>query len=534
MKKVISFFLILMCLTMSFCVFQSNTVQALATGTTTIGVSPNPANINSEITVTVTLTAPANLTITGGFQASLKYDTNYLKFISGSGVISSDNAGIVSFVAAVNGVETPKQVSATLKFKTLKAGKTELNVINCIFDETGCGFTMPTKDSTVSIVAPTKSSDNTLKSIKISAGTLSPAFSKNVTEYKVTVPYSVDYFDIQPTTNHKGASYKFSDGPGPNIKVGTTVRVVTVTAENGAVKKYNITVTRLPADTTSSSTSSNDTSSTTSTVEPEENKLETSVDGNKMTVAEIIPEDVTAAGFTKGEYTFNSVHVPAFLDKDSKIVLLYLLNEENEGALYLYDSATGLFKTPIILSGAKNYTIIPVNSITRDQILIDTENVFSLSTVTIGEQEVEAYVYKDEKLSDFAIVCAINDEGEKGFYRYDTKEGTLQRYVAEYRESEKTSANVNGLVLNDTIVVISCAAACIVAIIAIIIIWAVRRRRFLDDDFEDDFEDDFDDAEPLFIKETEFDENDEAENFAEDEETDENRQSDGENGSEEE
>ncbi len=500
--------------------------SAFAAGTATVKMGYS-GSLNPGKTITVNITVDSSVAIYS-YDALVRYDTSYLQLVSTSEGITSASG---SFVINPTSKTGSKTLTATAQFKLLKVGNTTVNVLEgAAGDGTNAGVSVGKKDLTLSIKELTKSSDNTLKSIKISAGTLSPAFSPNVTEYKVTVPNSVDYFSIDGYKNHSGATVKYTDGPGPNSKVGTAVRVITVTAEIGAVKKYKIAVTRLPADTTSSSTSSNDTSSTTSTVEPEENKLETSVDGNKMTVAEIIPEEVKASGFTKGEYTFNSVHVPAFLDSDGKVVLLYLLNEENNGALYLYDSATGLFKKPVTVSGSKNYTIIPLNSITRDQILIDTESVFNLSTVTIGEQEVEAYVYKDEKLSDFAVVCAINEDGEKGFYRYDTKEGTLQRYVAEYRESDKTSANVSGLVLNDTIVVISCAAACIVAIIAILIIWAVRRKRFAQDDFEDDF----DDAEPLFVSETEFDANDEVENFAEDEENGENDQTDGENGTEEE
>lgn len=527
MKKVFKKALLLfMCFAMLFSIASIS--ASAESGTISIGYSGS-TNPGKEITVKLTVGYSKGLY---AYDTLVTYDKDYLQLVS---LTNTDNGVVAnaagSFRISLFNASAPKTLVCEMKFKLKKVGNTSIGIAaSAAGDVNAQEVSIPQKSLSLSIKEPTKSSDNTLKSIKISAGTLSPAFSPNVTEYKVTVPNSVDYFSIDGYKNHSGATVKYTDGPGPNIKVGTTVRVITVTAENGAVKKYNITVTRLPADTTSSSTSSNDTSSTTSTVEPEENKLETSVDGNKMTVAEIIPEDVTAAGFTKGEYTFNSVHVPAFLDSDGKVVLLYLLNEENEGALYLYDSATGLFKKPVTVSGSKNYTIIPLNSITRDQILIDTESVFNLSTVTVGEQEVEAYVYKDEKLSDFAVVCAINEDGEKGFYRYDTKEGTLQRYVAEYRESDKTSAKVNGLVLNDTIVVISCAAACIVAIIAILIIWAVRRKRFAQDDFEDDF----DDAEPLFVSETEFDANDEVENFAEDEDTDENDQTDGENGTEEE
>ncbi|MBQ8303631.1 MAG: cadherin-like beta sandwich domain-containing protein [Clostridia bacterium] len=511
MKKIVIYLSsIILCITM---IFSTGLYSMAVSGKATIICSPT-INVGNSINVTVSAkkSDSGKLLAFGGI---IRYDSQYLEFDKSA---ISDDVTVKEYVVDSKTKELKLMIEGdsgelkiTVKFKTLKVGTAKVLVKDCEAVDSSYNDILLDGDSkNISIIAPTKSDDNTLKSLKVGAGTLTPAFSRYVTEYKVTVPYSVDYFNIQPTTNHKGASYKFSDGPGPRIKVGTTVRVVTVTAENGSVRKYNIAVTRLPQDTTSS-TSSADTSSTTSTVEPEENKLETSVDGNKMTVAEIIPDDVTAPGFEKGEYTFNSVHVPAFLDKEKEVVLLYLLNEENKGELYMYNSATGIFSLPCIINNANHYTILPVTALMRDQILIDTESVFNLSTITIGEQEVEAYIYKDDALSDFAVVCAMNSEGEKAFYRYDRKENTLQRYVAEYR-AEDTDAPAVGALNTDAIVVLVCAGVCLAAIIAIIIIWAARRRYY-----DDDFDDDFDDAEPLFIKETELDTTDRGETLVENE-----------------
>ncbi len=517
-SAVISFMLI-------FSVFSI--AASAATGTISLGYS-GKANPGQTITVNLTVGHTKSMF---SYDTLITYDKDCLKLVSlknSNNEVVANAAG--SFKISLFNPSGAKNLTETITFKVLKVGNTQIAVGSSqAGDVDGQAVDIPAKNLNISITAPTKSSDNTLKKITISAGTLSPSFSPNVTEYKVTVPYNVDYFDINGVPNHDKATRTYSKGEnGPDIKVGTTVRTITVTAENGSVRKYNITVTRLPQGTTSS-TSSADTSSTTSTVEPEENKLETVVDGNKMTVAEIIPDDVTAAGFEKGEYTFNSVHVPAFLDKDKEVVLLYLLDEENKGELYMYNPATGIFSPPCFVNDARNYTILPVSAIKRDQLLIDTENVFNLSTVTIGQQQVEAYIYKDDALADFAIVCAINEKGEKGFYRYDIAEGTLQRYVAESKENSPAGAVVSGLANTDTIVVIVCAAVCLAAIIAIIIIWAARRRYYDEEDF-----DDFDDAEPLFVKETEFDTAETDENLMENENEDETEENDGETESEEE
>ncbi len=444
-----------------------------ASGNLSIGVS-GTLNPGKNITVSITVSAPSGISHFGVFQANVDYDTSYLKLVSTSEGVT--NAAGVIPICNIGGTAGTKSLTTNITFTVLKAGETTISVRDIITDE----FNVASSSRKISIKNPTKSSDNTLKKLTIGAGTLTPAFSPNVTEYKVTVPYNVDYFNIDGIKNHSGASVSYSSGDkGPNIKVGTTVRTVTVTAENGSIKKYNITVTRLAQDATSSATSSNTssvTSSNTSSV-PEINPLDVIVNGSEMKVSEDLTKVEKPAGLELGEYEYNGVNIPSFSNKAGTIIALYLIGEGNSG-LYLYKPETDTFEPLCILNSSAQFIIIPVNPIAESDISFDTVNTFNLTTITVNGNEVAAYRYKDEKLSDFAVVYAQNTSGEMGYYTYDISEGTLQRYVAQGNNISVDTKNPEAIIYDiDTIVVLACGALCVIAIIAIIIVWAVRRRR---------------------------------------------------------
>ena len=477
-----------------FCVIVSVLISsffieavALTDGKSTISFSSSSIVLGN--TVTVTVSAQKNDSeIVQGINLVLEYNENYLQLKSVIGDVDyrdssvNDAAGIRNIKMVKE--EEGRRPSISVVFTTLKAGTTTIKAFDCGLSTMYNDYIIDGASANLSINVPNKSFDNTLKKLTIGAGTLTPAFSSNVTEYKVTVPYNVEYFNIVGIPNHSGASVSYSSGDkGPKIKVGTTVRTVTVTAENGAVKKYNVTVTRLAQDATSSATSSqtsSETSSDTSST-PESNPLDVIVNGSEMKVSEDLSTVEKPAGLELGEYEYNGVNVPAFNNKAGTIIALYLIGEGNSG-LYLYKPDTDTFEPLCILSSSAQFIILSVNTITEGDFTFDTENVFSLSTVNVNGNEVPAYIYKDEKLSDFAVVCAQNSAGEMGYYTYDISEGTLQRYNAQ-ADIVKADKDVSGgiIAINDTVVVLGCFALTVIAIIAIIIVWAVRKKREKDE-----------------------------------------------------
>lgn len=82
-----------------------------------------------------------------------------------------------------------------------------------------------------------------LKSISVSQGILSPAFKADQTEYIVYLPYEVTKFNANGAVSDSKASVAGSGDVA--LEVGENKATVTVTAEDGSKKEYNITVMRM-------------------------------------------------------------------------------------------------------------------------------------------------------------------------------------------------------------------------------------------------------------------------------------------------
>ena len=96
-------------------------------------------------------------------------------------------------------------------------------------------------DYSTNIAAPL-STNNNLASLSIDNAALSPAFSKDVTTYNASVPFTVDKINVTAKAEDGGASVKlYSPGLTPG---GTIAVTITVTSANGDTKTYTINVAR--------------------------------------------------------------------------------------------------------------------------------------------------------------------------------------------------------------------------------------------------------------------------------------------------
>ena len=120
------------------------------------------------------------------------------------------------------------------------------------------------KTYTVTVTRP-PSSDATLRDLVLSHGTnvvpLTPGFMPETKAYTATVDSAVTQLTVTPTPNHAGAQIMYLDGDDRmltdandgedgfqvEVAVGDTVITVKVTAEDGTMDTYMVTVTRLPS-----------------------------------------------------------------------------------------------------------------------------------------------------------------------------------------------------------------------------------------------------------------------------------------------
>ena len=109
------------------------------------------------------------------------------------------------------------------------------------------GGSNPSYHTAELLVVDWTSSNANLKALAVSAGTLSPAFDPVVTSYAVSVANGVTSITITGTPAEGGAALSANNGAAQSLSVGANVITITVTAQNGAVKAYTVTVTRAGA-----------------------------------------------------------------------------------------------------------------------------------------------------------------------------------------------------------------------------------------------------------------------------------------------
>ncbi|KAA6301047.1 MAG: 4-beta-xylanase B [Candidatus Ordinivivax streblomastigis] len=84
--------------------------------------------------------------------------------------------------------------------------------------------------------------DATLKTLTVSAGTLSPAFDPETLEYRIVAGADVSRIDLSPVANHKKATILGARTKA--LKPGINTVTIQVTAEDGTIRNYTLTIVR--------------------------------------------------------------------------------------------------------------------------------------------------------------------------------------------------------------------------------------------------------------------------------------------------
>lgn len=378
---------------------------ASAAANAVISVSSSSLSIGDTLTATFTFSADT----VGAVDASVSYDPTVLEFVSGN-----DAAGAGGTVRLAGyATSEVKSLRFTLTFKALKAGSSTLRIGNSTvygWDESLLGN--PTAGTTVTVKDAALSQNANLKSLSLSAGTLSPAFSANTTVYTLSVNNYITSVAITAVAADSGASVKISGSK--ELAVGANKRTVTVTAPGGAVKVYTVTITRRPPTSATSTT----TATTTAPADPlylDYNGMQYLVD---TAPADTIPEDFAAARITVDGKT-----APALRSENGKICLLWLTDKNDSGRLVLYDEASGRID---------DYRPFTVGNATFLLLFPDTAPYgLTMAERMVGDQSMDTYVFPEADRADFVVVWCVTADGNRGWYCIDTAENTVQRYLPQ-------------------------------------------------------------------------------------------------------
>ena len=194
--------------------------------------------VGKSFSVTVKFNADATLY---AVEADISYNSSVLRLNSVSGADYNVANGTVKIVDdGFTATKPSKSSSYTLNFTAIAAGNSN---ISATVLGGGEASSKATGTAAISVITPKPSSNANLASIKLSNGSLSPAFNSNTTTYNVTVKYGIDSINITGSVADGGATY--AGGGTFALQVGDNQRVLTVTAADGTKKSYTINIKRM-------------------------------------------------------------------------------------------------------------------------------------------------------------------------------------------------------------------------------------------------------------------------------------------------
>lgn len=261
-------------------------------------------------------------------------------------------------------------------------------------------------------VTPGKSGNNALSALTVSAGTLTPAFDPAVTEYTLSLPQGTEKLTLTATPSDSNATVQ---GDGElTLRAGENTLPLVVTAENGDTKTYTVTAKVAQAPT-----------------------LFLNFSGAKLGVVKDVEGVTPPTGFTAAEpVSQGGDTLPLWVDANGKHTLVYLVDEKGVAGFYLYSRTEGVLSPylPLVCGGATYiYTGIPSEKAAVPGLKAATVEAFS--------QTLSGWRYEDAALSDFLVLYLMDDGGQYGYYTYDSKNATLQRFSgAVFTDSGETLA----------------------------------------------------------------------------------------------
>lgn len=354
MKRVIAgIFFVMM---MTFCL--PITARA-ASGSLQLSALKTTVGKGSQVTVVCQVTSTESF---ADVSFRLSYDASILTFLSGGNKVSGGN-GMLDIASTGNTTEVPKK-TFSLQFKAKKKGTTVIRTDGdiAVTNASGEKFSMSSNQVTVSVVKkgkktssdaavspkatdvplvtapPVKSKENRIKNLKLHAVSMTPEFSPEVLDYEASVDADADSLYYSYALQDEKA--RMSVRGGDNLSEGENDVSFIVTAEDGSVREYKVTVTKETKEQTEQrEDEENDKASVGFKAEQKGDRI---ILKNSYEFEVANPDELKQVpqGYIQSSIELNGITIPAFTmehDLDNNYLLLYLKGNGKDAALYQYD-----------------------------------------------------------------------------------------------------------------------------------------------------------------------------------------------------
>ncbi len=353
----------------------------------TVSVKSNYSQILVGNTVTVTVTVSSSEAL-GSWKYSLNYNSTVFTLVSGNLTVAEP---------ADNPNTKTKTYTYTFKAKNSGSGTFSIGSSN-VANWDGNYLTTTTASKTVKVITQAEleasySKNNNLKSLEVVGFELDQPFSSDVAEYNVSVPEGTELIELAATREDSKSSVS---GTGElEVSYGLNKFEVVVTAQNGSTKTYIVNV----------------------TVE-DKNPIEVNILDNVYTLLKDKRGLVAPATFVETTVSINGVEIPALYGELLDVTLVGVKDVDGNILLAKYDADNNKYELYVELSFV-TFNVIPL--------AYDKEiEGYTLKEVKINDKLVNVYVKED---SDFYLIYGTNTvTGKNALYKYDSVEGTVQRY----------------------------------------------------------------------------------------------------------
>lgn len=493
MKKITSY--ILSVLIMTIVVFSNKNI-VLAAGSISVSASKTTVKVGDVVTISTSI-SPGEY----GVNATLTKSSGAFEFVEGDNIYSDggtpNNSIKVKAVSEGSCTFSVRVINAfddQLKETSMSSGSVTITATSASSNNDS-NSNKDNKDNSGSNTGndsnankdnenkeEKKSSNASLGSLVISAGSLSPEFSAATKDYTATVDYSCSSLAVTANPADSKASVTSVTG-NDSLEVGENTVSVVVTAEDGSTSTYNIVVTRRSEDDPENA-------------DKQDNWKKFDINGTEWTMVNDIPEDVVPEGFEHSKTVIDGLEYNTLHGTFGDITLVYLQSESGNG-LFVYDVAQNAAYEFVRINSESHFIVVLLPKV--DDV---PEGYNEISLSIEGKGVATAYQTKvektDDQTKDFYLVYAMNDNGESGWYTYDSVDGTYMRTklstpTVAQDENDTTKSELVPGIANKYLVLAAILVLIIIILLLLLMVSAVKNRKYKAMDYHDD-DDDVDDA----------------------------------------
>ncbi|MEG2799891.1 MAG: hypothetical protein RR925_08385 [Erysipelotrichaceae bacterium] len=241
-----------------------------------------------------------------------------------------------------------------------------------------------------------RSFNNNLISLSISKGKLAPTFSRDVTNYKVSLEADVTEIELKGMVEDSKANIIGNGKHG--LKAGKNLIELICTAENEATKSYLIEI-----------------------MVDEKPLIFTNFEKNKLGVVRNLEGLQIPHGFQATTIKMNGKQINAWYNPNTKKTLVYLVNDNGEKNFYLYNKkVTSIYKQVTLTNKAFYIISVPDN--------LKEMQGYTYQQISIDGQLLDGWKFNDKQFKNFTLVYLMNEDNKPCLYQYEKTSNSLQPF----------------------------------------------------------------------------------------------------------